>query len=342
MIDVVRPDPAFLALTGPTTSGKTALSIEVARRLDGEVVSMDSRQVYRGMDVGTAKATPEERRAVPHHGLDLVEPDERYSAGRFARDARRWIEEIRARGRVPILVGGTGFFLRALLEPIFAEPPLDDGRRAALRRYLRGMPLDRLAAWVRRLDPERAGLAVQGGRQRVCRTLEVALLSGRPLTAWHRDAPADGEPLSGVVVLLMVPRDELDRRIEERAARMMRDGLLEEVRRLRDRGFGDDAPGMTGTGYREAAACFEGRATPEETVREIARNTRRYARRQLTWFRNQLPSDARSVDATEPMETQVEEVLDAWRRAGGWSPGRARSAGELGTGTKTTTTEERR
>jgi tRNA dimethylallyltransferase len=338
----VRAQPAFLALTGPTASGKTALSLAVARRLDVEIVSMDSRQVYRGMDVGTAKATPEERSAVPHHGLDLVDPDERYSAGRFARDARQWIAEIQARGRVPILVGGTGFFLRAVLDPIFAEPKLDEARRDALRRWLRGVPLERLAAWVRRLDPERADVAVQGGRQRMGRTLEVALLSGRPLSRWHREAPPDGEPLAGVVVLLDVPRDELHRRIEARAAHMMRTGLLEEVRSLRARGFGDDAPGMTGTGYREAAACLAGEATLEEAVREIARSTRRYARRQRTWFRNQLPPDTRRVDGTEPLETQVELVLDAWRSAGGRPPRPSGSTHDRKQATKVTTMEERR
>jgi tRNA dimethylallyltransferase len=321
--DAVRPPPVFLAITGPTASGKTALSLEVARRLDGEIVSMDSRQVYRGMDVGTAKASPEERRAIPHHGLDLVDPDERYSAGRFARDARAWLGEIRGRGRVPILVGGTGFFLRALMQPIFAEPALDEARRDALRRWLRRQPPERLATWVRRLDPERAQLAVEGGMQRMSRTIEVALLSGRPLSAWHRDAPADGAALCGVVVLLDLPRAEMDRRIDERAARMVREGLIREVRTLLAQGYRAEDPGMTGTGYREAAAHLAGRATLEETVLEIARSTRRYARRQLTWFRNQLPAGTRTVDATAPLEAQVEEVLEAWRSGGGRSPGDA-------------------
>lgn len=330
MSDAVDPEPVFLAITGPTASGKTALSLEVARRLDSEIVSMDSRQVYRGMDVGTAKASPEERRAVPHHGLDLVDPDERYSAGRFARDARAWIEEIRGRRRVPILVGGTGFFLRALMEPMFAEPPLDDTRRAALRRWLRRQTPDRLAAWVRRLDPERAELAVEGGMQRMSRTLEVALLSGRPLSAWHRDTPADGAALHGVVVLLELPRAEMDRRIDERAACMVRDGLIEEVRTLLARGYGATDPGMTGTGYREAAAHLEGRATLEETVLEIARSTRRYARRQLTWFRNQLPADTHVVDALAPLEAQVADVLEAWRSGGRRSSGKASPYDEPG------------
>lgn len=315
--------PRFLAITGPTASGKTALSLEVARRLDGEIVSMDSRQVYRHMDIGTAKATPAERAAVPHHGLDLIEPDERYSAGRFAREARSWIAGIRTRGRTPILVGGTGFFLRAVLEPIFSEPPLDEGRRRALRRWLREQPPTRLADWVRRLDPGRAALAIEGGRQRMSRTLEVALLTGRPLSTWHREAPAEGEPLEGVVVVLELPRGELDRRIGERAATMVREGLLEEVKGLLERGYDAEAPGMTGTGYREVVEHLEGRATLEDTVAAVAAATRRYARRQRTWFRHQLPSDARRVDATAPLAEQVQEVLSAWRSGGGTLPARA-------------------
>ncbi len=341
MTDAVCPPPEFLAITGPTAAGKTALSLQVARRLDGEIVSMDSRQVYRGMDIGTAKASETERRAVPHHGLDLVEPDERYSAGRFARDARVWMSEIRDRGRVPILVGGTGFFLRAIMEPIFAEPVMDEKRRIALRRYLRLQPPERLAAWVRRLDPERAEMAIEGGTQRMSRTLEVALLSGRPLSAWHREAPPDGAPVPGVVVLLELPRAEMDRRIEARAARMVREGLLEEVRALLARGFGPADPGMTGTGYREAAAHLEGRTALEETVLEIARSTRRYARRQLTWFRNQLPADTRTIDATAPLEAQVAEVLEAWRVGGGHMPGET-SAAEEAARKRTMTNEEKR
>lgn len=311
----------FLAITGPTASGKTALSLAVARRLGGEIVSMDSRQVYRGMDVGTAKATPGERAAVPHHGLDLVDPDQRYSAGRFARDARRWVRDIRARGRVPLLVGGTGFFLRAVLEPVFAEPPMDEDRRRRLREWLRVQPRERLEAWVRRLDPGRAELAVQGGPQRMSRTVEVALLSGRPLSAWHRSAPPDGAALKGPVVVMTLPREELDRRIDLRVARMLEEGLVDEVRGLLEAGYGPDAPGMTGVGYREIARVLAGATTLEEATEAIRRRTRQYARRQLTWFRNQLPGDARPVDATAPLDVQIARVLDAWTEAGGTLPG---------------------
>src|SRR5688572_1894757 len=145
----------FLAIVGPTASGKTALSLAVARRIGAEIVSMDSRQVYRGMDVGTAKVDASIREAIPHHGLDLVDPDQSFNAGRFAREARPWIADIHARGRVPLLVGGTGFFLRALTEPIFREPPVDLERRDALRRWLGAQPSERLVRWVAVLDPER-------------------------------------------------------------------------------------------------------------------------------------------------------------------------------------------
>ncbi|MDX1494608.1 MAG: isopentenyl transferase family protein, partial [Longimicrobiales bacterium] len=151
--------PRFLAVTGPTTSGKTALSLALARRGPAEIVSMDSRQVYTGMDIGTDKVSMEARNEVPHHGLDLVSPDERYSAGQFSRDARRWIREIEARGALPIVAGGTGFFLRALMEPIFAEPPLDEDRLQALRGWLADQPPTRLERFVQALDPKRAEVA---------------------------------------------------------------------------------------------------------------------------------------------------------------------------------------
>src|SRR5690606_1653260 len=145
-----------------------------------------------------------------------VDPDRTYGAGRFARDARRWIREIRARGHLPLLVGGTGFFLRALTDPIFREPPLDPGRLARLRAWLREQPRERLESWVGVLDPERASVAAQGGPQRLGRTLEIALLTGRTLSWWHREALPEGEALSGRIVLLELPRDELDRRIDAR------------------------------------------------------------------------------------------------------------------------------
>lgn len=310
-----RP-PGFLCLTGPTTSGKTALSLLVAERLEGEVISMDSRQVYRGMDIGTDKVGLGDRARVPHHGLDLVDPDERYSAGRFARDARAWMEGIAARGRVVVLAGGTGFFLRALTEPIFREPSMDGVRLDRLRRVLQDASVETLSRWVARLDPERAAVAREGGRQRLARTVEVALMTGRPLTWWHRHAGTEGPPLDGVTVVLDLPRERLDANIETRVAGMVERGLIQEVQELLRAGYAEDAPGMTGTGYREIAGHIRGHLPLDEALAEMTRQTRRYSRRQLTWFRGQL-SDAPRVDATQPVEAQVEAVLTLWRRAAG-------------------------
>jgi tRNA dimethylallyltransferase len=316
---LARPD--FLAIVGPTASGKSELAVALARRLGGEVVSMDSRQIYRGMDVGTAKVPLDERGGVPHHGLDLVDPDQSYSAGRFARDARGWIAEIRGRGRLPILVGGTGFFLRALTQPIFGEPELDPERRHALRSWLSERSPDELARWVRALDPGRAELAAQGGPQRLSRTLEVALLTGKPLTWWHRHSPSEGSALKGLVVRLELPRAELDQRIAARVRAMLEGGLVEEVAALLDVGYAPGAPGMTGVGYREIALQIAGAITPEEAEARIAKATRAYARRQATWFRNQLPPDTLVVDALAPLAERVEAVAAAWTRAGGHPEG---------------------
>jgi tRNA dimethylallyltransferase len=320
--------PRFLAVTGPTASGKTELSLALAGRFHAEIISMDSRQLYAGMDIGTDKVSPEARARLPHHGLDLVTPDERYSAGRFARDARRWIDEIEGRGALPLLAGGTGFFLKAVLEPIFAEPEMDADRVEALRSYLRRQDADRLGRWVRRLDEARAELAVEGGPQRMSRTLEVALLTGVPLSRWHRDAAADAPPVRGLVVVLELPREEMDARIDARVGDMVERGLVGEVRSLLEKGYGVDAPGMTGTGYREIARHLMGEATLEEAMEEIRRNTRRYARRQLTWLRHQLPDSAVRVDATLPVEAQLALAAEAWRSAGG-VPLSARTAPEL-------------
>ena len=303
--------PRFLALTGPTASGKTDLSTALAERIPIEIVSMDSRQVYAGMDIGTDKVRPERRAAIPHHGLDLVEPNERYSAGQFGRDARRWIAEIEGRGALPLLAGGTGFFLKAVLSPIFAEPALDEHRLLRLRTWLSQESPESLAAFASALDPERAPLAIEGGPQRMARTIEVALLTGVPLSRWHREAPAEAPGVPAVVVVLDLPRGEMDRRINARVQRMVDRGLEDEVRTLLGAGYVDTDPGMSGTGYREMAGYLRGDSTLDEAMDEIRLNTRRYARRQLTWFRHQLPEGAIWIDATRPVEEQAAVALNA-------------------------------
>ncbi len=305
--------PDFLAIVGPTGAGKTALSVAVAKRIGGEIVSMDSRQIYRGMDVGTAKASESDRAAVPHHGLDVRDPGERYSAGQFGRDARRWIAEIGARGRVALVVGGTGFFLKVLTEPIFREPPLDQGRRMRLEKLLGRMPGIELERWVHALDPARARVAAQGGRQRMVRTLSVALLTGRPLSEWHRRRPAEAPPLRALACLLEVPPEVLDARIRDRVHAMVADGLLDEVAALLAAGHSRADPGLNGVGYREMADHLDGAISLDAAIERTRAATRRYARRQRTWFRHQLGRGTVRIDATAPLDQQCAAVVDAWR-----------------------------
>ena len=311
--------PDALVLTGPTGAGKTALSLEVAEGLDAEIISADSRQVYRGMDVGTAKASVDERARVPHHGIDVVDPGERYSAGRFAREARDWIREIRSRGRVPMIVGGTGFFIRALTDPLFREPPMDRERRERLKGFLETRPDDELVRWLEALDPESAtrltGEGGGGGRQRVQRALEMALLTGRPLGWWHEHRAAEGEGVDARFFVLSLPREQLYDRINRRVGAMLDAGLVDEVAGLLERGYAPDAPGMTATGYPEVAAHLGGEMSLEEAADRIRQKTRGYARRQLTWFRNQLPEDAIWLDGTRPTDELVDEVVERWRSA---------------------------
>jgi tRNA dimethylallyltransferase len=307
--------PRALAIVGPTASGKTALSIEVARRLGGEIISMDSRSVYRGMDVGTAKPTVEERGGIPHHGIDLVEPSERFSAARWARYAREAIAEIRARGAVPMLVGGSGFFLRALTAPIFREPELDPGRRAELARELEGMTDGEMLGRLAPLDPAAAArLRGGGGRQRLMRALEVALLTGRPLSWWHRNAPPEAPPVPVLACVLEVPRERLYAAVDARVGEMVTGGLVEEVRALVER-YGEASPGLNAHAYIELFPYFRGERTLDEALDLARANTRAYTKRQQTWNRTQLSGPVVRLDATRPRAELADEIVRAWRDA---------------------------
>ncbi len=308
----------FLAIVGPTGSGKTALSLAVGRHLDVEIISMDSRQIYVGMNIGTGKITEEERGQIPHFGLDVRTPDQRYSAGQFSRDARGWIREIRARGRVPLLVGGTGFFLKALTDPLFAEPPLEEARLEMLRAFLNKLSAGDLHRYLEVLDPVRNRAQKEGDRQRATRAIEISLLTGRPLSWWHREGDPAEESLDGVITVLDLPQEVLYERINRRVGQMVEEGLVEEVKGLLAAGFGPDDPGMTGAGYREIVAHIRGEVSLEEATEKIRQSHRRYARRQKTWNRHQLSENAVFLDGTRGTPALVEEVLAAWSAA---SPG---------------------
>jgi tRNA dimethylallyltransferase len=294
-------------IVGPTAVGKTAVAVALARHWPLVVISADSRQIYRGLDAGTGKPTRSERAAVQHLGLDLIDPGQRYSAGRFARDAAQWLGAVPA-GRMPVVVGGTGLYIRALADGLFREPPLDGERRARLAGWTQRA--DGVGRWAARLDPNYAG----GGRQRAARTVEVALLTGRPLSWWQRRARAEGV-MRPWYLRLTLPRAVLHQRIGARVVEWLRAGWVDEVRRVLATGVHPDAPGLDAVGYREIVRCLRGELPENRLEPAIVAATRRYAKRQETWFRHQLGrAPVVTLDATESPRDLAAHIADLWQK----------------------------
>jgi tRNA dimethylallyltransferase len=287
-------DVRLRVICGATAAGKTAIAMALADRFPIAVVSADSRQLYRGFDIGTAKPSAGERARVPHFGVDVAEPAERYSAARWASEAAGWLRDAAAMGRTPVVVGGTGFYIGALTQPLFDEPPLDPARRRALERALAPIETPELARWVRALDPPRAHL----GRAQLLRAVEVALLTGRPITHWFERAPRP--PRVRARYLLVEPGPAIESRIVHRIHQMLDAGWADETRELAAR-IPVDAPAWNATGYRAVRDWVCGAWSRDEAVARVALDTRRYAKRQRTWFRNQLGAgDVTSLDPTQP------------------------------------------
>lgn len=295
-------------VVGPTAVGKTAVALALAAHLPLEIVSADSRQVYRRLDIGTAKPTRRERARVPHHGLDVVEPGTRYSAGHFARDAEPWIADVRHRGRLPVVVGGTGLYVRALAEGLFREPAIDPTRRRSLDAFTARLEPLELLRWAARLDPGFRG----GGRQRAARAVEVALLTGYPLSRLQQSARAQ-RVITPWYIVLTAPRPVLHQRIARRADEMIRRGLIEEVAAVLAEGHPAGAPGLDGIGIREAVEYLHGRRERDSVAEAIAVSTRQYAKRQQTWFRHQLGGPVITLDATRPPDRLAAEIAEHWK-----------------------------
>lgn len=291
---------------GPTAAGKSAVALWLAERHGAAIVSADSRQIYRGFDIGTAKPTAAERARVSHYGVDVLEPTARYSAAAWAGDVAGWLDEIARGGRVPVIVGGTGFYLRALFGPMFAEPELDAGRRRALGGILDGFSATELRRWCRVLDPERAHL----GRTQLLRAIEIALLTGHRLSDLHRRRARP--PRWRARYLLVDPGPALRERIETRVDSMLAAGWMDEVRALTGR-VPADAPAWKATGYDALRAVASGLETPSRARERVIVETRQYAKRQRTWFRHQLAgADVTTLDPSRP---DWGERAERWWRA---------------------------
>lgn len=297
-------------IAGPTGAGKSTLALQLAERFGAWIVSADSRQIYRGFDLGTAKPRVPEQSRVVHRGIDVVEPTERYSAARWARAAAGWIAEAAA-ARAPgapaapaLVVGGTGLWLRALVHPLAPEPPMDPEQRRALQAALADLDTPTLRRWVEHLDPPRAHL----GRTQLLRAVEVALLTGTRVSDHH--AVGAGAPRRSARWLIVDPLDALHDRIARRTDAMLLAGWADEVRRL-VAAVPPDAPAWNACGYREIRDFVEGRSTEAAAREAILVSTRQYAKRQRTWFRNQL-NDESAVLRLDPRAPDAVARAERW------------------------------
>lgn len=280
------PDKPILIIAGPTAAGKTEASILLATEIRAEIVSADSMQIYRGMDIGTAKPTRDQRSLVYHHMMDIVEPDQPYSVGDYLRDARSAIDGIIASGGVPIVVGGTGLYIRALTRGLFHGPPAD----LELRERLIGRESEdpgSLYSDLVKVDPEAAVKIHPNDLRRTIRALEVFYLRDRKLSDFHREHRFQDSPYAFRLLFLVRNRAELYHRIEQRVDQMLAEGLEAEVKQLMERGYGPDLSSMQGLGYQHLMAFFLGKLSREEAVALLKRDTNRYAKRQFTWFRRE-------------------------------------------------------
>ena len=299
--------PPLVVITGPTGVGKTEVAVRLASRFRVEVVSADSRQVYRGMDIGTAKPTRKQRKAAPHHLIDVVNPDERYNAARFRVAAGEAISAILARGKLPLVVGGTGLYIRALLRGLLPAPPADPDVRRELNEFLDREGVQALHSRLREVDPEAARRIHQRDPVRIIRALEIHRLTGIPLgtpSHWSLSRPE----WTTLLVGLTRPRPSLYAGLEARVELMVAGGLTEETRRLLDAGYSPTLPAMQGIGYRHFSRVIRGSWSEAEAIRVMKRDTKQYAKRQWTWFAREPGIRWVDVEAAGGIEGATEQV----------------------------------
>jgi tRNA dimethylallyltransferase len=279
--------PLVLAVLGPTASGKSALGLALAERLGGEILNCDSTAVYRGFDIGTDKVPADEQRGIPHHLIDIADPMQVYTAAQYAHDANRVIRDVHTRGRVPILVGGTGFYYRALTRGLFPGPGADEALRARLERVAARKGPERLHRLLRRVDPDSADRIMPRDLKRLVRALEVYFCTGRPLTAHFADTRSPVADCEVIAVTLKIPADLTAERVARRVDRQFERGIVDEVKSLVASGVPADARPFGGLVYRQVMEMLRGVRDEAATRALIVQENRRYARRQLIWFRKE-------------------------------------------------------
>jgi tRNA dimethylallyltransferase len=299
----VGPKQRIVVIAGPTAAGKTSVGIETALHCRGEIVSADSIQVYRHMDIGSAKPTAEQRSIVPHHMIDVCDPDEDFSAGDYARLARDRVNQIIDRGRVPVVLGGTGLYLRLLLGGAVDAPASDKGLRARLRAREAQEGAGTLHALLEQADPKAAEEIPRTNLVRIIRALEVFELTGERLLSLTQNHGFRDRPYEVLFIVLHVNRAILYERIDKRVDRMIEDGLLTEVSYLNRLGYSRDLKAMQSIGYRHAGMALSGELPEAEAIQLMKRDTRRYAKRQLTWFRSE--PEAVWCDPTDPARVRM-------------------------------------
>jgi tRNA dimethylallyltransferase len=301
-----KTKPPLIIILGPTAVGKTELSLNLAEKFGGEIISADSRLFYRGMDIGTAKPTKKEQKRVRHHLIDVADPDEIWSLGKFKRRATAILEDIHQRGKVPFLVGGTGQFIRAITEGwVVPELSADERLREALNNWAEEIGAEGLYQRLGVVDPKAAEKILPNNLRRTVRAFEVIFHTGKRFSDLRRREPVLYRILQ---IGLNRPRQEIDARIDARVDRMINNGFVEEVQRLIDKGYSRELPSMSALGYRQIASYLSAESTLDEAVAEMKRVTRKFFRRQMTWFK---PTDDKInwVEVTDNPEDEVEAIL---------------------------------
>ncbi|MCH5252148.1 MAG: tRNA (adenosine(37)-N6)-dimethylallyltransferase MiaA [Lachnospiraceae bacterium] len=300
----------LIVLTGPTAVGKTEISIQLAKACGGEIISADSMQVYRHMDIGTAKIRPDQMQGIPHYMIDEWEPDEEFNAYLFQKRVKQYIEDIHSRGKIPLLVGGTGFYIQAVLYDIeFTDGQADDSYRNMLAKEAKEKGAGWLHKELEKIDAVSAAAIHENNVKRVIRALEYYHFTGEKFSLHNASQRKRKSPYSFLYVVLTMEREDLYRRIDRRVDRMMAEGLEREVDWLLKQGYDTSLVSMQGLGYKEIAAALKGECTMEEAVYRLKRDTRHFAKRQMTWFRREKEVTMLSKENFRTDEEIVENIV---------------------------------